>query len=1016
MRYFRLSLTTSSLALVLGALAAPAAAQDQTTATPPDSPVEATPTPTDEDTEASPTNLAAENAEAEGEAIVVTGSRIRRPDFSTPNPVISVGADQIEQSGTTNLTDFLTGYPALQGSSTSADNSGSGAGIGYTGLNLLNLRNLGTDRTLVLVDGRRHVSGVPGSQAIDINTIPSDLVERVDVLTGGASAIYGADGVSGVVNFVLKRNFEGISARAQAGTSQDGDAGQRLFSITAGKNLLGNRLNVALAYEHGEEDRLTTRDRRDLRGENAVGFFLNPDDPENQGDYEGGPDNGIPDYVPLNNVRYFDTNREGGIDIDFDGFPDYYVGAGGELVAYDPGRYVPDFYQQGGNGTLVSDYGNDLLPKLRRDVVNLVTNFQLTDKINLFAEGKFARSKSFSLGQPSFDYYLLIPGDNAFYPEELAAITEGGDVLLNRDNFDLGQRGENIDRRTWRGVVGARGDLNERTNFELSYVYGRTTVKNRYVGDILTDRFYAALDAVIDPVTGQATCRANLDPDFVPNQPYNYTRSPIAPTTFQPGQCVPLNLFGEGVASQAALDFIRVNTTDRSRVSQQVLSGSLAGDFGRFFSFPGGGNLGYAVGAEYRKEKSRFTPDPIAAQGLTFTNALAQDAGKFSVKEAFGEVRLPLITRLPFTHNLEFGAALRLSDYSTIGNTKAWKLDGSWAPVRDITFTGTYSTAVRAPNIGELFGGRSQTFEFITDPCNNNQIQNGSEFRAANCAALLTALGADPGNYRDTRSSNIPGFAGGNPDLAQETAKTWTAGLILQPRFLSGFSARFDYYDIKLEDAINTVAPEQVAQLCVDQATLDNPFCDAIIRQNGGDDAGTIISFNVGPENVSQFRTSGVDANVSYRLRTARLGTFTLNLIGNYLRRLQFIGTPGAPVTNSRGEAFAPKYTLNTDLTWKSGRFTLNYGLNWFAKTARFSNQELEGNPDIVADEYKYYKELWRHDIFAGVDVGDQFEFFGGVNNLFNQKRDIGTNTYPVPSVGRYFFAGARVRLGGTKR
>ena len=206
--------------LALGVALAPQAAYAQS-ADQPTSPVEATPTPTDEDAQPSSTNLAAENpddASAQG-TIVVTGSRIRRPDFTTPNPVISIGSDQIEESGTTNLTDFLTGYPALQGSSTSADNSGDNAGIGFTGLNLLNLRNLGTERTLVLVDGRRHVAGVPGSQSVDINTIPSDLVERVDVLTGGASAVYGADGVSGVVNFVMKRDFEGVSARAQAGIS-----------------------------------------------------------------------------------------------------------------------------------------------------------------------------------------------------------------------------------------------------------------------------------------------------------------------------------------------------------------------------------------------------------------------------------------------------------------------------------------------------------------------------------------------------------------------------------------------------------------------------------------------------------------------------------------------------------------------------------------------------------------------------------------------------------------------------
>lgn len=1018
MRLRHLSLASaSSAAFALVLAASPAGAQVQ--ADPQDSPVEPTPTPTDESQEASPTNLSAENADTAGETIVVTGSRIRRPDFDTPNPVISVGSDQIEASGTTNLTDFLTGYPALQGSSTSADNSGSGAGIGATGLNLLNLRNLGTDRTLVLVDGRRHIAGVPGSQAIDINTIPSDLVERVDILTGGASAIYGADGVSGVVNFVLKRNFEGLTARAQAGISQQGDAGQRLFSITAGRNLLDNRLNVAVAYEHGEEDRLTTRDRSYLRGTNAVGFYLNPDDPENFPDYTGGPDNGIPDYVPLRNVRYFDTNREGGIDVDLDGFPDYLVGPGGQLIAFDPGTFVPDFYQQGGNATLVSDYGNDLLPRIRRDVVNLLTSFEVSPALTFFAEGKFARSKSFSLGQPTFDYYLYIPYDNAYITPEIAAVAPYGDVFLNRDNFDLGQRGENIDRRTWRGVIGARGDLNDHLNYELSYVYGRTSVKNRYVGDILTDRFYAALDAVIDPATGQPTCRVNLDPTWTPYQPYNYTRGEIPPTTFQPGECVPLNLFGEGVASQAALDFIRVNTTDRARLTQQVVSGSIAGDLGQWFSFPGGGNLGFAVGAEYRREKSQFTPDELAAQGLTFGNALGADRGKFSVKEAFAEVRLPFLRNMPFAHSLEVGGAVRLSDYSTIGNTTAWKVDGAWAPVRDITFTGTYSTAVRAPNIGELFGAPSQTFAFITDPCNINQLQNGSQYREANCAALLTALGADPATYRDGRSVNIPGTVSGNRDLSEEKAKTWTAGVILTPSFVPGLSARFDWYDIKLKGAVNTVEPEQVAELCVDQASLDNPFCDLIVRQAGiagTADAGNIVGFTVSPQNVSQFRTSGLDANVSYRLRTASAGTFTFNLIGNYLRRLEFIGTPGAPVTDNRGTAFAPKYTANFDLTWNRGPLTLNYGLQWFSRTSRYSNQTLENNPDVTDEKYKYFKQLWKHDVYAKLDVGNQFEFFGGINNLLNEKPAIGQNSYPVSAVGRYFFAGARVKFGEAAR
>jgi outer membrane receptor protein involved in Fe transport len=529
---------------------------------------------------------------------------------------------------------------------------------------------------------------------------------------------------------------------------------------------------------------------------------------------------------------------------------------------------------------------------------------------------------------------------------------------------------------------------------------------------------------VIDPATGQPTCRINLDPTALPFQPYNYTRTDnggqglFAPVTFKPGECVPLNIFGEGVASPAALDFIRADTTDRSRIGQQVLSGSIAGDLGNMFTFPGGESLGFALGAEYRKETSTFTPDPLAAQGLTFGNALAQDKGKFNVKEAFGEVRLPIFNKQRFAHKLELGGAVRFSDYSTIGHTTSWKVDGSYAPVRDITFSGTYSTAVRAPNIGELFGGLSQTFNFITDPCNLNQLQNGTQYRAANCATLLTSLGADPTTYRDPRSTNIPGFVGGNPSLSEEKAKTWTAGVILQPRFIPGLTARFDWYDIRLKNAINTVTANQVAALCVDQPDLNNVFCQNIVRQNGGSgtaDPGNIISFTVAPQNVAQFRTAGLDVNANYRLRTAALGTFSLNVIGNYLDRLEFVGTPGAPVTNSRGEAFAPKYTVNSDLTWKINKLTVNYGLLWFSKTLRFDNQTDENNPDVVDSKYRFLKEHWQHDLYVGYEAAKQLEIYGGVNNLFNQKPDIGTSTYPVSSVGRYFFAGARVKLG-TKR
>lgn len=948
--------------------------------------------------------IAPVSADGDDREIVVTGSRIRRPDFDTPSPVTSLDAVALQQSGQTNLTNILANTPALQGSTNSLDTAGGNGGIGGAGLNLLDLRNLGTERTLVLVDGRRHVASLPGSQAIDINSIPADLVERVDVLTGGASAIYGADAVTGVVNFVMKRNFEGLTGRAQAGISTRGDAGQRLLSVTAGRNFADGKGNVALAYEFSSESRLQSRDRSYLRGAEQVRFVINPDDPR-------GLDNGVADYIPLNNIRYFDSARAGGIDVDFDAVPDF-ITVDGRAVPFDPGRFVPTAFQQGGSGTLLSDYGVDLQPNIRRHIVNGLARFEFSPALEVFVEGKYANSRAFTLGQPSFDFALLLPASNPYLPTGLPVTADG--VLLNRDNFDIGQRGERITRETIRGVTGVRGDINSHARYELSYVFGQTDITNRYVNDLFNDRYFAALDTVRLP-SGQITCRVNVDPNWTADQPYNPSRV-FRPTTFRPGECVPFNPFGEGQASQAALDFVRADTTNVARLRQNVVSGSLSGDFGEIFELPGG-PIDFALGAEYRKEESRFTPDALSAQGLTFGNRLGATRGSFDVTEAFGELVAPLLRNLPFAHRLTVGAAVRLSDYSTIGRTTAWKVDGTWSPVRDITFNGTYSVSVRAPNIGELFNAQSQTFAFITDPCNSNEIQNGTQFRAANCNTLLTGLGvANPAAYLDSRSSNLPGFSGGNPELREEEATTWTAGATIQPRFIPGLTMRADWYNTRISGAINTVTARELAELCVDQPTLQNQFCSAITRSNtttGTTRPGNVTSFVVSPQNVARFSTAGLDVNISYRLHTASAGDFQLRVIGNYLDKLEFIGSPGADITNRRQEnAFrAPKYSVNPSLTWSLDPVSVSYSLLWMDKTLRYSNLINDNNPDRTAPEFKFIKPLSIHNIYVSVRANDRFQLFGGVNNVFDQNPDVGNQNYFQQIIGRYVFAGARITM-----
>ena len=960
-------------------------------------PVAAQAQQTTNDTSAAPQT---ETAPPAGE-IVVTGSRIRRPDYETASPIVSLGAQTLQQSGSTNVTDFLQGIPALVGSSTSRDNSGDRAGIGATGLNLVNLRNLGSDRTLVLVDGRRHVSSLPGTQAVDINTIPTDLIERIDILTGGASAIYGADGVTGVVNFVIKKNFQGITARAQADVSKYGDAGQRLFGITAGQNFADGRGNVALAYEYSESDRLRTKDRAALIGTNRTGFFRNPNYVKGQaGSYY---------LIPQNGVSYGQTSRYGAVDVDFDGNPDF-LGTG---RVYNNGTAIPGGYTRNSDDTLVADYGNDLLPSSKRHVVNAFAHYDVSDKLQLFAEGKYANTKSYSLGQPTFDYYLFVPQDNPYIPTAIrnAIDPANGGVLITRDNFDLGQRGENIKRETIRTVVGAKGDLSPAFHYELSYVFGQTDITNHFVNDIYSDRFFAALDAVRNPANGQITCRVNLDPTWTPNQPYSSGRTVIAPTTFKPGQCQPINLFGEGNSSQAGLDFITASTTERSRLTQNVVSGSIGGDLRDLFTLPGGGAIGYSLGAEYRKETSRFTPDALEQQGLTFSNKLLPTRGSYDVKEVFGELDVPLLKDRPFFQTLDVSGALRYSDYSSIGHTTTWKGDLTWAPIRDIRFRGTISKAVRAPNIGELYSASSQTFAFFDDPCIIANRSLGKASRAANCQAILSQAGltaAQIATYDDPRNFNISGTSGGNPKLAPEEGRTWTAGVVLQPSFLRGFQLSLDWYNINLKNAINTVDPQQLAELCVDQATINNQFCAAIQRQQG---TGLISGFSVSPQNVANFRTAGLDANLNYTFAIEKIGRFNLHVVASYLDKLTFVGTPGAEATDNLGQIYQPKYQVFTNLNYSTGKFSFAYSLSWWDKTYRYAKDRLAGNPNYVAPEYAFYKERWVHNIYASVDVNQRFQLYGGVSNLFNQKPDLGSILYPTDWTGQSGFVGARVKF-----
>jgi len=922
----------------------------------------------------------------DADTIVVTGSRIARREFAAPNPIVSFDAAAIQQSGNTNITTFLERVPALTGSRDFTQTSGGNAvysnAFGAAGLNELNLRNLGTNRTLVLVDGRRHVAGEQNSAAVDINSIPTDLIERVDVLTGSASSIYGADGVSGVVNFVLKRDFDGLSARGQTGISSRGDAGNQFASIAVGHNFADGRANLTVAYEFNHDERLENDDRDYLRPGRRL--FLIPNDAK-----ANNP--ALPSNILVGDLRYPNESPIGAVIVD-----------GGNNITFNglglPYRHGTPaaYYSVGGDDTPVAGfYSGDLAPAVTRNDVNLLGRYDVSDALKLKVEGKYAETRA-----TTFDYFIGTYGqtitlDNPFVPPAIrdAALAAGQkSVIVTRDNLDYGRHGEHDLRQTYRAVLDASGRISTHATYDAYYEYGRTDVAITKLNDLLADRYAQALDVVTNQASGQPVCRSNLG-------------------GANPG-CVPVSLFGPGPINRQALGFFQVNDTSHARITQQVASASVSGDFGAFFSLPGG-PAQFSFGGEYRRETSAFNPSQnlIDHRFVAFTEPtlVVPSGGSFDVKEAFGELNLPILSKTRFAETLSVGAAYRFSSYSTVGDTNTWQVNGVYAPVRDITFRGSYGKSVRAPNIGELFQPVTGDSNFFQDPCQPSRLKLGTQYRAANCAALLGALGATSSSALQT-TNNVVGVASGNRDLRAETAKTWTAGVVLRPSFLPRLAASFDWYDIDLSGAIRTPAPGQLADLCVDQPTINNVFCASISRARG---TGIINGYTVRPQNVAAVRAAGADVNIDYSLRTAHAGMFDLRFVGGYVNRLEFTGIPGAPISNDLDQPGRPEFTFNFSPTWTLGGLTLSYNLRWIDRTLTVDRLTATNDPNYAPRAQLRFSELWQHDLQVGYEVHGGMSFYLGALNLTDRKPDPGNSiNQPISAVGRYFYAGAKFRFG----
>ena len=985
------------------------------------------------------------------EEFVVTGTRLRTQDFVSPNPVSSVTSDTIERSGITNVTDLMKDYPALVGSNDSQAFSDAG-NRGIVGLNLLNLRNLGVDRTLVLVDGRRHVAGTAGSAAVDTNSIPVGLIDRVEVLTGGASAIYGADGVSGVVNFITKRDFDGLDMRAQYGWS-DGGGGENTFvSVVGGRNLMDDRLNITGAFEYSKTDPLNPEDRSFSRPGDREVLVDNPSDFD-QADPNFNPSIwGTTDKVFARNVRYIDSAIGGGVYTNLNATSLSGIGFYGDGSPWRDGIYAGSFNMIGGSGTQTDLYQTELTPGIERWTIYGATRFEYAPNHRVFADMKYVNAKTSFTSQPTFDYGIFVSPDNPYIPASILAdaqapgglaTQEGADefglpapgVLVARDNFDLGRVRRDIERETFRAVIGLEGDFSPSVAYNFSYTYGQTKEDNRELNNRNNERWFAAIDAVRNPANGQIVCRSDLDPSAIPpGDLFGRETDPNSwGTTFRPGPgsgCVPVNILGENTVSDAARAWINNVARSSAKIEQHVVSAYISGDSSQAFELPAGA-VSFVLGTEYRKEISKSTPSDDELLGaelgydITWLGQGVVSDGEYSVAELYGELGVPLLRDVRFVKSLNLNLAYRFSDYSTSGTTSTWSVGGQWRVYDDLMFRATRARAVRAPNITELFLPQTQTFKTLTDPCETTNVEAGSQFRVANCTA---ALGFNPvtQEFIDTTSSSVEGVIGGNRELKPEKGDTETYGVVFTPSFAPGLSVSLDYYKIRLRDAINFFEADTILESCYD-LEQPNEFCGLFTRDPNSKFVNSFQEFGI---NVSEYKTAGWDMSIQYNLDPTRfgveqdIGTFQFSLLANKLDTLEFIEVAGAEVSSEVGYAGAPKWQANFDVTWQWKHLMVNYGFNWFDETKRFSDERRASNPTYVEDRYWRYKARATHDIQAQYDLMDHYSLYGGINNFTDQQPDRGTTglasttagaftegATPVGPLGRFFYVGLKANF-----
>lgn len=890
--------------------------------------------------------------ESEPEKITVVGSRIKKLTFESSSPITIVKGESLLDTGYSNLEEALSELPQLA--------IGTNIGNSSDGSTASNLRGAGVLRTLTLVNGRRVVSSNVYGTSVDMSTIPVSIVKRVEILTGGASAVYGSDAVAGVINIILKDDYEGMELSGRTSVPQHGGAESSQLSLTMGGLFNDGRgsINASVSYTNSEP--LLQSDRGFVSGENYISSVSNPDS-------ESSTD-GIPDNIIITDIHTGSYPALGGIrtwnwdDAKYDHF--YIDPTTGELVENTNKFYGQ--YTSGGPGFSFGDYAFQM--RGAQSVFNSMINMNYDfDEVTFRSTFTFAKSKSRWLGQMAYTPSPItvnrknptLPGSVQQFMDQRGwdEINSAAWNIVYRTHEDFGRQGNVSNRTLFSGSFAFEGSFYD-WDWEINAQYGQTNLQQNR-NRLRKDRHDFAFDVVAD-AEGNSVCRATLEgkPDAE--------------------GCLPLNIFGENT-NQAALDWVKTITQDNATNEQSIISGFISGPI---FELPSG-FVNVVLGAEYRKETIEMVPDAAQLAGNILLAGVtpAIPSSSLDLTEVFTEFNAPLF------EDLEITGSYRLSNYSTVGDVDAWGFGIDYQPFESIKLRASKSASVRAPSVYNLFNPGTVGFTFITDPCNKPGEGDNPDVRTANCKL---AVGD---NWEDSLSTASRAIrSGGNPDLKPEKSNTSSVGLVVSPSAIEKLNISIDWWKIDIEDEISSVSVDKILSTCYDTPGIDGSACGAITRRADG----AITEIKGGSINLGYTLLEGIDYEIDYELDTQSIssdlsGNLKFSLIVNQWINREEVSDPNdyeGTFYDYKGSYFYPDFVANFGITYELDNWAVTLRTSIRDKAVQNANfdHEKANYDEVYPDGNGEVSYIKRFDLYSHWNISESTRLTFGIRNLTDEE------------------------------